>query len=188
MEPAADRVRVGVTGHRAFPDADRVADAVDRTLDTVEARGPATVVSSLAEGADRLVARCALARPGWTLAVVFPLERSDYLTDFENEASRREFDTLVARAEEVEQVPPAASRTEAYARAGHRVVDRSDALVALWDGQPAAGEGGTAEIVGYARSLGRPLAWVRVVNTVRTPPPDHDDPPGITWERWPWPH
>lgn len=208
MEPPPDRIHVGVTGHRVFPDADRVAEAVDRILDTIDAGGPATVVSSLAEGADRLVARRGLRRPGWSLSVVLPLEPRDYRADFADASSRTEFDTLVERAGDVEQVAPASSgtassrtassrtassriassRTGAYARAGHRVVDRSDVLVALWDGKPAAGEGGTAEIVEYARTLGRPLAWVRTVNTVRSPSPGRDDPPGITWERWPWPH
>lgn len=187
MERATDRLGIGVTGHRAFPDADRVTETVDRVLDTIDMTGPATVVSSLAEGADRLVARRALARPGWTLAVVLPLEPLDYLADFADERSRTEFTALLERADDVEQIPPAQSRTEGYRRAGHRVVDRSDALIALWDGEPAAGEGGTGEIVDHARLLDRPLAWVPVVNTVRVPPQGEGVRAEIIWERWPWP-
>ena len=36
------------------------------------------------------------------------------------------------------------SRDEAYERAGRHVVDRADVLIALWDGQPPRGRGGTA--------------------------------------------
>jgi len=41
---------------------------------------------------------------------------------------------------------------EAYLAAGCRVVDMSDVLLAVWDGQPARGKGGTGNIVEYARS------------------------------------
>jgi hypothetical protein len=53
------------------------------------------------------------------------------------------------------------SREDAYERAGRYVVDRSDAIIALWDGEPARGQGGTAAIVAYARKRGVPLVWIR---------------------------
>jgi hypothetical protein len=40
------------------------------------------------------------------------------------------------------------------------VVDRCDALIAVWDGEKSRGRGGTAEIVGYAQEQGVPIAWV----------------------------
>jgi hypothetical protein len=33
-------------------------------------------------------------------------------------------------------------------------------LIALWDGQPSRGKGGTAEIVAYARQRGIPVVWI----------------------------
>ena len=36
-------------------------------------------------------------------------------------------------------------------------VNDADALLALWDGQAARGKGGTADVVDYARSLGKPV-------------------------------
>jgi hypothetical protein len=41
-------------------------------------------------------------------------------------------------------------RLDAYRRVGHYVVDHCDLLIAIWDGQPARGRGGTADIVQYA--------------------------------------
>lgn len=38
------------------------------------------------------------------------------------------------------------------------VVERCDALLAAWDGEPAGGFGGTADVVAYARSRGRPVS------------------------------
>jgi hypothetical protein len=39
-------------------------------------------------------------------------------------------------------------------------VSGSDVLMAVWDGQPARGKGGTAEVVEYARALGKPLILI----------------------------
>ena len=40
---------------------------------------------------------------------------------------------------------------------GRAVVDRSSVLVAVWDGQPSRGLGGTADVVAYARERGVPV-------------------------------
>ena len=44
-----------------------------------------------------------------------------------------------------------------YIAWGHTGVDRSSVLVAVWDGQPARGLGGTADVVAYARQRGVPM-------------------------------
>ena len=41
------------------------------------------------------------------------------------------------------------------------MVDRCDVLIAVWDGEPARGPGGTAEIVAYALERGRPIVHIR---------------------------
>ena len=41
--------------------------------------------------------------------------------------------------------------------AGRLLVERSDRLIAVWDGLPARGPGGTADVVAYARALSRPV-------------------------------
>ena len=46
---------------------------------------------------------------------------------------------------------------EAFLAAGQRVVELSDELLAVWDGKKAAGLGGTADIVGYAKELKKPV-------------------------------
>jgi len=117
-------------------------------------------VSSLAEGADRVVARELLAESASRLEVILPVAQSAYAEDFRDDKSRREFQRLLARATQVRQAPGHPTRQAAYEWAGRRVVDRCDALIAVWDGQPAAGRGGTAEIVQYARDRKVPLGWV----------------------------
>ncbi|MCU1397639.1 MAG: hypothetical protein JWN62_748 [Acidimicrobiales bacterium] len=145
--------RVGVSGHRSYNDAEVVAAMTDTVLERV-LRGQATptVVSNLAEGADQLVAELVLNRPGAVLEVVLPLPIDDYDNDFVSSDTRRRFDALLAKASSViviDQVHGEA-RESAYERAGHAIVDSCDVLVALWDGLPARGRGGTAEMVQYA--------------------------------------
>ncbi len=152
------RIVVGVTGHRALHNEADLREQVSRVLDRLERllarpRTPVvfTILSPLAEGADRLVARAVLERRDAQLEVVLPLEKADYLHDFDSPNSRTEFATLLDSARHVRTLPPRASRTEAYAAVGRYVIDHCDVLIALWNGQPAAGEGGTAEIISYAR-------------------------------------
>jgi hypothetical protein len=165
-------LRVGVTGHRTLSDPDALIPAVHAALRGLVERflGPEAdpallVISALAEGADRLVAREVLAGPDAALEAVLPLPAREYLADFADEASRAEFTDLLGRAVRVWQAPPGSSRQEAYERAGRRVVDRSDVVIALWDGQPSRGRGGTATIVSYARDQGIPLAWVNTAGS-----------------------
>ncbi len=145
--------RIGVSGHRHYDDEAAVASMTDGVLRRVlDGDDTPSILSSLASGADQLVAELVLERPGSVLDVVLPLPLDDYATDFDTVAARRRFDDLLLRASSVtviEQVP-GESRESAYARAGFAIVDACDVLVALWDGRPARGEGGTAEVVQYA--------------------------------------
>lgn len=172
----ADRIplvyRTGMTGHRWVKGHEAgIGAAVDAALAAALARcayrsTPHTpvipaVVSSLAEGSDRLAAAWAV-REGVRLEVVLPLEPADYLEDFATESSRAEFRRLVDAAALVSVVERQATRDAAYRRAGQVVVDRSDALVAIWDGEPERGDGGTAEIVRLAAQRGVPVSWLHV--------------------------
>ncbi|HJQ85626.1 MAG TPA: hypothetical protein VKA21_16170 [Candidatus Binatia bacterium] len=123
-----------------------------------------TVVSSLAEGADRLVVEEAIAGFGAGLIVPLPLPCAEYEKDFASPESRATFTRLLARASEVVPLPPAPARAEAYAAAGRYVEAASDVLLAVWDGRPGQGRAGTAEVVAAARRRGLPLAWVHAGN------------------------
>lgn len=143
-------LRIGVTGHRRLTDP-AVASAVQAALRLIRGEievGPATevmlvAVSALAEGADRLVAREVLAETGGRLEAVLPRHRTEYIEDFAAAASRREFNDLLKRTSHVWQAPSLPTRGEGYEWAGRRVVDRCDVLIAIWDGRPSRGRGGT---------------------------------------------
>ncbi|MGC9318405.1 MAG: hypothetical protein ACP5KN_10295 [Armatimonadota bacterium] len=160
------RVRVGVTGHRFLAEVERLRASVERALDEVETAFPdrkLMVISPLAEGADRLVAEAALKR-GAELMVPLPLPKDDYMTDFETEQSKRQFLALLEEAAEVTELPRIEERDRAYAQVGEWVLDHSDALIAIWDGQAAQGTGGTADIAGRALDRGMPVLHIKAGN------------------------
>lgn len=163
-------LRIGVTGHRWIPDDASARATIRATMEQLVATcsRPAlratttgvTVVSALAEGADRIVAHVGL-ELGARLEVVLPLEADDYERDFTSAASRAEFRDLCARAASVEVVTAPVSRDSGYGSAGRAMADRIDVLLAIHDGKPARGAGGTAEIVEYAQSLGIAVVELR---------------------------
>jgi hypothetical protein len=173
-EPARETslvLRIGVSGHRAIADVDGVRAHVDEAIDGLLARAEAdavVVLTSLAEGADRIAADRALARGG-RIEVVLPLDVDDYERDFP--ASVEQFRALLARAESTVVRTGGPAREDAYWAAGCAVVDGSDALLAVWSGHPAKGRGGTAEVVARAKRAGKPVAWVRAANGTQAPVP-----------------
>ena len=164
-------VHIGVTGHRHLADLPAVVGAVDTVLDglcPVGHRDAAVIVSALAEGADRLVVDRVLARPPATLRAILPLPSDDYATDFPRTASA--FAGYLEQAGEIVISRPSGTvREVAYEAAGRAMVDASDVVLALWDGQPAAGRGGTAEIVAYAHDRGVRVVVVPVQRALEAP-------------------
>lgn len=143
---------VAVTGHRDVPDDDVpvLAAAVTEQLRKLSAsypNSPCMLLSGLAEGADRIAARCAL-EGGWQLGVALPLPPQDYESDFVQAASRDEFRSLLAKAEWWQDISASRiGRPDCYHALGDWMATQSHALLALWDGKPGRGPGGTADVV-----------------------------------------
>jgi len=159
-------VRIGVTGHRVLMDLEKVRAGVAEAVRRVEEAFPGrslTALSSLAEGAGRIVAQAVLARGG-TLQAVLPLPVDDYLQDFTSEGSRDEFAALLARAARTVMLPTVASRTAAYVQEAAYLVEHSDVFIAIYDGRPAQGPGGTGEVVALAQEHGLPIVYVKAGN------------------------
>jgi hypothetical protein len=64
--------------------------------------------------------------------------------------SAADYDPLEATAIERVTLPYDEPSEDALWAAGQWVAERSDLLVACWDGQPSRGIGGTADVVQYA--------------------------------------
>ncbi|TQS45209.1 hypothetical protein [Cryptosporangium phraense] len=141
---------VGFTGHQSLsaPTVGLVVSALRAEL--AEVGEPLVGICSLAVGADQLFAREVLRCRG-SLRVVVP--SAGYRTTFADD-DRPEYDRLLARAQQHRVLAYPTPSEEAYLAAGHAIVDSSDVLLAVWDGAPAAGLGGTGDIVAYARARG----------------------------------
>lgn len=146
-------ITVAVTGHRDIPEEDvpKLTAALRKHLDCIakdQPNSPLLFLSGLAEGADRLAARCAL-DAGWQLGAALPLQQSDYEADFESPESIVEFRDLLGQAAWVQVVgqPDQQVRPACYATLGRWLSRYALLLVAFWDGEASRLEGGTAETV-----------------------------------------
>jgi len=190
FQPVPYRIRIGVTGHRSLADEAAIRVLVKKVLETEidglfdpesrlliergrrENAPPVlySVLTPLAEGADRLVANVVREFPQSRLDAVLPLVEEDYLEDFATEESRREFRELLGlcrrpvrlrktriQADARNESHAGELRRAAYESAGHYVVSHCDVLIAIWDGREARGRGGTANIVKYAEEQRRPF-------------------------------
>jgi hypothetical protein len=151
-------MRIGIVGHRLLPA--ETAKLVDEALrEYLAYHDPHSVIglSCLADGADQLFARAVLDLGG-RLEVIMPA--AEYRTGLPVEA-HAEFDQLAERAVEVIRLGFERSTSEAHMAAGRVLIDRSDRVVAVWDGQPARGLGGTADMVTYAlgKSVSVDIIW-----------------------------
>ena len=174
--------RVGTTGSRVLADgavaglrrqiravlgevALVLRDLAGAARDVGAAAGPGVIVpqlrvlSPLAEGADRLVAQAALSL-GWALEVPMPFAQADYEADFP--ATVDAFRALLARATHRLELDGSHGADEArsYEAVGQYVVENADLLIAVWDGHPARGRGGTGDIVRFAARAGVPVWWL----------------------------
>ncbi len=151
------RVVVGVTGHRwnklRREDEAALRLRVRAVLESLGAGG--VLYSMLAEGADRLAAEEALTL-GWEIEAVLPFEQSRYERDFPS--STGEFRGLVSRCVSVK-----AAQAPGYLAGGIELLNASDCLIAIWDGNPASGPGGTGDIVARARAEGKRCVWIGAV-------------------------
>jgi hypothetical protein len=145
--------RVAVAGHRGLSPA--TAALIDRSIRTaLAARAPGlTGISCLADGADQIFAR-AVVDLGGSLEVIIPA--GEYRDGLPADA-RPEYDSLLAFATTVHRLPYTEPSPESHMAASMLMVDTADELYAIWDGRPARGYGGTADVVAYARQRDIPV-------------------------------
>ncbi|MGH3714105.1 MAG: hypothetical protein ACRDT4_11680 [Micromonosporaceae bacterium] len=150
--------RVAITGHRGLDGATTalVAEAIATELRALSDSGELIGVSCLADGADQVFAR-ALVDAGGQLVVVVPA--SEY-RDGLPEAAWDAYDELLAKAVEVRRLPYVRSDEHAHMAASVEMLRGVDRLFAVWDGHPARGHGGTADVVAYARGEGIPVTVI----------------------------
>lgn len=156
---------VAVTGHRDLVPAEvpGLRERVRDLLEDLAARYPdrrLSVMSPLAEGADRLVAEVALDL-GVGVTVPLPMRKTLYKQDFVERNSGKKFDLLCERADDVFELPlargnteeqilfPGPARNRQYAQVGIFLCAHCHILLAIWDGKPSPDLGGTGQVVKF---------------------------------------
>lgn len=149
-------IRIAVSGHRALPPATvhLLDDAIRAVLSP---HAPSIVgLSCLADGADQLFAR-AVMDLGGSIEVIVPAKKYKEALPKHVHAT---YDDLIARATKVHAMPFTESTSESHMEASAYMLESVDELWAIWDGQPARGYGGTADVVTHAKSHGVPVRIV----------------------------
>lgn len=178
---------IGATGHRDLRDKDREAfeKLIGEFLDGIRKSCPHTPIllaCQLAEGADRLTAKLALAT-GAKLVAALPMVQGLFEADFTSQESKAEFRDLARQAETRFSVPLAEGctveniredgpqRNKQYAAAGTWIVEHCDVLIALWDGVDRRIVGGTDHIVAMA-AVARPVLHIHTPRASKPNPAD----------------
>ena len=154
---------IGITGHRSLADdpdlaeavggsIGRVLDGISADADRLSAQGadgrPTTLrmVTMLAEGADIIGASEAMRR-SMPVAAILPGSVGAYRSTFERQHWLERFNATISSAESVTELPYEVIGAVDYERANRLILSQSDLLLAVWDGKPARGRGGTGAVV-----------------------------------------
>ncbi len=156
---------IGVTGHRSLPNEMKLKVILQKTLRKLLADYDGiSIVSPLAEGADRLFVETAftvMPEKIKKLVIPMPFDKERYVQDFATEESKQEFKKYFEKSnfknikEELEidsfMTLHGKDDNEAYMNVGKCVANNSDILIAIWDGKEANGAGGTGDVIAYAK-------------------------------------
>lgn len=159
---------IGVVGHRDIRDEDRetlkqmIKDFIEKKQKQCP-NTPVVILTPLAEGADRIAAEAAIDCKIDFIAVL-PMPVEEYKKDFVNVESAGEFETLLAKASFMIELPlqegitieqvnnDIEKRNEQYYQNGLFIARQCHTLVAFWDGTDNGKRGGTADVVKLKKS------------------------------------
>ncbi len=151
---------IAVTGHRDVVVDDALRKQIDVFFHEIfQKHESVTLLSPLAEGADQLVAEMFLKHEHSVLNVPMPFAQETYLKAFST-TDKQNFLTLAKEAEHVFEVAKVCEHP--YENLGRYLVDSSDVLLALWDGMSNGKQGGTEDVVSYAKTVERKIVIILV--------------------------
>ena len=137
---------VGITGHQDFRDAETTSWLEQQLEDTISSLKITFGYSCLALGADQLFARVLL-KGNVPLIAVIPSKNYEQTFD---EKFRNQYKSFLDRAFEVIQLSYDQPSEIAFFEASKLMVNHCDVMIAIWNGSPSKGLGGTADVVRYS--------------------------------------
>lgn len=150
--------RICFTGHRPAKIAHaqdwitkQLIEAVDRAIKA----GYTDFISGGALGVDQLAARIVTDCDQARLVIAEPFDREAFMGRWSHR-QRESYYNLLRFASEVVTVEPGDYAAWKYQKRNEWMVDRSAAVIAVWDGS----DGGTHNTVSYAMETGKPIYWI----------------------------
>lgn len=143
-------MQVGITGHQERHGIDWQWVEAALEIEICKVPDVRAALSSLAKGADQIFARVAISL-GIPVIAVIPVSNYERFFD---ERARVEYDRLLSKSL-VKNLRWKGDDQLGFFSAGKFIVENTDLLFAVWDGQKSKGLGGTGDIVDYARQLSR---------------------------------
>lgn len=146
---------LAITGHRGLPrETEQLVDTALR--DELTTTGELVGLSCLADGADSLFAQAVLDHGGQLVVIIPAVQYRDGLPEDHHPV----YDALIARASKIVRLDHVESTSQSHMDASLAMLERTDRLIAVWDGEPARGYGGTADIVDAARDRELPVTVI----------------------------
>jgi len=148
---------VGLIGHRKLPAQElegivaEFDEFVAGLLGSLQ-HTPIILLTSLAEGADR-IALSSRFRDSLTICAVLPFQLEDYRNDFQDTESLQDFEESLKSVDQY--VEPfsrdamSAQRNLDYRECANWISERSNILVAVWNGKYNDEPGGTSDTINY---------------------------------------
>jgi hypothetical protein len=162
MTTSDTKLKIGIAGHRDLADESSVEKQIEESILQILNENNATTFqafTSIAYGADTLFAKVAENKFNADIKIILPFSREEYERDFDPKGRKDEFNKWC------EKYPPEIKnntvpkdkeeRNRLYFDCGKYLADTCDILIAVWDGFPASGTGGTGDIVDYANAVGK---------------------------------
>ena len=173
-------LNVGITGHRAKAIGEELTGPVREQLRGIFAQLKQAAFdlreresaifadddpivrlhTPLASGSDQLAAEAAQAND-FILRALLPFRIEEYERDFQG-ADLALFKTFLSDANTVMTLPGDRTAHDAYVLVGKAVIAASDVIVAIWDGEPGNGPGGTAHVVELALRENVPVIHLHI--------------------------
>lgn len=145
--------RVAVSGHRTLTEPTILGVTLAIRAALHETGAAVRGLSCLADGADQIFARAVLEAGGQVEAVI----PADRYPEGMRPGERARYEALLPRVAAVHRLPFADPTGHTHLAAAAFMIGRADELWAVWDGEPARGRGGTADVVACARERGVPV-------------------------------
>ena len=151
-------MKIGITGHQNLESNETwVRDVLREIIVGLKAQEGLT---SLARGTDQIFAGIL---SDLRLPYVAVIPCSLYVDTFESPAIRKQYLAFLKKASRVMTLNLEKPEGIAFYEAGKKVVELSDRMIAVWDGQKAKHLGGTADAVEYSLAIKREIIHINPV-------------------------